>query len=201
MGLESACTAVIAVRAPLLFEVSLVSDFDADLRWTSSSKANVTGDGSRDPAAMTRAAVDRCRGPTSAVSWGSPRWQSLAGQRRDALQILLEDRPQSDDSVGLATARVQRVRRGTFVFEHGARDTIAVEHSHADLVAKLVATCQGLGRCLRCQQSAEFLGCSRLGLRERCAECKCNERGKVKDSHLDSSVGWVGDGRVRFRNS
>src|SRR6267142_3338477 len=33
-----------------------------------------------------------------------------------ALQILLEDRPERDDGIGLATARVQRVRRGTFVF-------------------------------------------------------------------------------------
>src|SRR6267378_2812804 len=41
-----------------------------------------------------------------------------------ALQILLEDRPERDDGIGLATARVQRVRRGTFVFEHGTRETI-----------------------------------------------------------------------------
>src|SRR6267378_3912047 len=110
-----------------------------------------------------------------------------------ALQILLEDRPERDDGIGLATARVQRVRRGTFVFEHGTRETIAVEHSHADLVTELVATGQGLGRCLRCQQSAEFLGCSRLGLRERCAERECDERGKAKKSHADFLGGRVGD--------
>jgi hypothetical protein len=80
-----------------------------------------------------------------------------------ALQILLEDRPERDDGVGLATARVQRVRRCVFVFEHGAREAIAIEHGHADLVAELVATGQGLGRRLRCQQSAEFLGRGRLG--------------------------------------
>src|SRR5258705_13392601 len=59
-----------------------------------------------------------------------------------ALQILLEERPERDDGVGLATARVQRVRRSAVVFEHGPRESIAGEPSHADLVAELVATFQ-----------------------------------------------------------
>src|SRR5882672_9419194 len=94
------------------------------------------------------------------------------------------------------------MRRGAFVFEHGTRETIAIEHGHTDLVAELVATRQRLGRCLRCQQSAEFLWCGRLlrcgrlGLRERCAERECDERSKAKKSHVDSYVvGWgMGDG-------
>ena len=92
------------------------------------------------------------------------------------------------------------MRRGAFVFEHSARETVAVEHSHAHLVAKLFATGQGLGRCLRCQQGAEFLGCSRLGLRDRRAECEYNERGNARKSHVDSLVDGWGTGSYASRS-